>query len=377
MALRPLPGSRPAWAATPWTVSSNSPQPLRLVFAAPPGQRRFEDEHRAALAAPPPRSRRATSRCRSLRRVVQSIVIVRTLGQAQLAQRAHREHRDADARPSCRRCRDRAAARRLRGAACARADRPARPCRSARGAGPGGSPAPKLRADVIAALPPARRVTRAPSAGQAGARAPRRSDRPPPCRVLGDSRPDQRLDGCRAASRSLRLAPERRVMIVHGDCALASRWDLMKYAACAHVAGDSAAQRSALRRSRAHGARSRSRFPQPATAARQPQPAEAAARRHRRPPTPPARQAPRRPAAPTEATLGMPILPGARSSSRRTTPAAASATTCSAPTLRSRRSSSTTGPHSKQRGELVYDEPPSTCSRSAGSARRRWRFRRA
>ena len=37
IALAPLPGSRPACAGMPCTSSSNSPQPFRLVFAAPPG----------------------------------------------------------------------------------------------------------------------------------------------------------------------------------------------------------------------------------------------------------------------------------------------------------------------------------------------------
>src|SRR5258708_557170 len=37
MALAPLPGSSPAWAATPCTISSYSPHPLRAVFSAPPG----------------------------------------------------------------------------------------------------------------------------------------------------------------------------------------------------------------------------------------------------------------------------------------------------------------------------------------------------
>ena len=48
MALAPLPGSSPACAATPWTISSNSPHPLRAVFAAPPGSAGSMHQHRAA-----------------------------------------------------------------------------------------------------------------------------------------------------------------------------------------------------------------------------------------------------------------------------------------------------------------------------------------
>ena len=65
---RPCPGSSPACAATPCTVSSNSPHPLRAVFSAPPGKRRLEHEHRRRTAAPSPRCSARRRRSRSPRR---------------------------------------------------------------------------------------------------------------------------------------------------------------------------------------------------------------------------------------------------------------------------------------------------------------------
>ena len=96
IALTPLPGSRPACAETPRAIISNWPTPLRLVLSAPPGSD-GSNTSTASLFALRPRSARAMSCCRSLRRSSTASRCWQPSRRAAIEHRARRQHREPDA----------------------------------------------------------------------------------------------------------------------------------------------------------------------------------------------------------------------------------------------------------------------------------------
>ena len=335
---RPSPGSSPACADDAVHDELELADALAARLGAAARQRRLEHEHGAALARDRFDQRRATCRCRLSSSVVHSIVTRGIVGPTFRAAPAPRACATRDARLHVEDAGAvQPAGRDRRRAACARAGRPARRCRSVRAAG-SARPSPANSAtDVVAAVGRRRaRETGPPiAASRAASSAPQRSTAA--LSVLGDSSATSARRWCRAAtSRSARHHASRRSRSSGSRPprvgSIIRACDIVPL-----VAGDA---RSAC-------------SPLPARRPQVPQPfPEAGETPHRRPaqtaggkvepPQKPGAAPPATAAAPTEATLGMPIYPSARVPRRRTTPAAASATTSSAPTRRSRRSSTTT-----------------------------------